>query len=293
MVHDRISHEHQLEHLVALGLRLHAEVAQQAVQDLAHGVGQGHLATRVHHHVGDPAHQVLAEPDLGVHGAGRRQHRAGRQVAEVAGDGRGPHVDGHAEGTVAEAGPRGHHQAVVTDRHGDRASTTGQCRLEFGDDPVVDGDAREAPLVVQGLDEATHLADRLVQGRFRHLDQAQDENGVQLQVAEVHLLADHLPVDLAFGRYVDHQVAADRRRTGEAMGSVQRPAAPVGVLDRAPGRHVVLGDGHAVLGEVAEGRLDLAASADSAASTHRVQVDTQLPGGVQQRRPGGDLAATT
>jgi hypothetical protein len=56
---------------------------------------------------------------------------------------------------------------------------------------------------------------------------------------------------------------------------------------------VVGGDGHAVLGEVAEGRLHLATPAYPTATTHRVQVDAQLSGGIQKRRPDGYLAAPT
>ena len=106
-------------------------------------------------------------------------------------------------------------------------------------------------------------------------------------------MRNHILENIFTKYYDDSMKIADFTEGGPQGAPAPGPAAPVGVLDRAPGRHVVLGDGHAVLGEVAEGRLDLAASADSAASTHRVQVDTQLPGGVQQRRPGGDLAATT
>ena len=61
---------------------------------------------RVHHHVGHAAHQVLAEADLRVHRAGRRQHLAARQVAQVPGDGRRAHVERDAERRVVEARAR-------------------------------------------------------------------------------------------------------------------------------------------------------------------------------------------
>src|SRR5690625_5521258 len=44
------------------------------------------ISAGVHHDVGDPAHQVFAEADLGVHDAAGRQHLSGREVAEVGGN---------------------------------------------------------------------------------------------------------------------------------------------------------------------------------------------------------------
>ena len=62
-------------------------------------------ALGMHHHVRDPAHQVLAEADLRVHHAGAGEDRAVGQVREVAGDRRRADVDGDAVGRVVEARP--------------------------------------------------------------------------------------------------------------------------------------------------------------------------------------------
>ena len=56
----------------------------------------GHLlrAARIHHRVGDPAHQILAEADLRIHGAAGGHDLAGFEVAQVRGDGRRADIDG-------------------------------------------------------------------------------------------------------------------------------------------------------------------------------------------------------
>ena len=61
--------------------------------------GGGHflLAARIHHHIGDAAHQVFAEADLRVHQAGGGHHLARREIGEMGGNGGGAHVDGDAD----------------------------------------------------------------------------------------------------------------------------------------------------------------------------------------------------
>jgi hypothetical protein len=69
VMHDRVADDRHLDDVGALHPRLAGHRADELVEGLAHGRGQLALAARVHHHVRDPAHQVLAEPDLRVHEA--------------------------------------------------------------------------------------------------------------------------------------------------------------------------------------------------------------------------------
>src|SRR5690606_34744963 len=77
-------------------------------------------AARVHHNVGHPAHEVLAEADLRVHEAGGGDHLAAGEVAEMAGNGGGADVEGDAEAAVVEAGPDGGDDLTAV--HGDSNS---------------------------------------------------------------------------------------------------------------------------------------------------------------------------
>ena len=288
VVHDRVADQHHLQHLISLGFPLEAEVGQQVVQGAADGGSQLGFATRVHHHVGDPAHEVLAEPDLRVHGSCCGQYGAGCQVAEVAGDRRGAHVHGHAQGTVPQARPDGYHAVAIPDSRCHRARSIGRPVGQAVGHPVVESEASEAPLVGQGVEQS---AVRTVPDGFGwrgDLDQAEDQNRVQCQVAQVHILADDLPMDLALGRDVDHQVAGYSGGTTQPSGFRQGPTAPIVLLDSSAGRYVVLHDGDAVLSKLTEGGRHLAAPADPAASADRVEIHPQPTGGVQQGGTGGE-----
>ena len=74
----------------------------RSLERVADGLGQLDVAAGIHHHVGDPAHQVFAEADLRVHATGRREHLAVVEVAQMAGDGGRADVDGDADDPVDE-----------------------------------------------------------------------------------------------------------------------------------------------------------------------------------------------
>ncbi len=86
VMHDRVPDEHDLEDVLAVDPGVGDELADQLVERGTHRGGELALAAGVHHHVRHPAHQVLAEADLGVHPSHARQHLTGREVAEVPGD---------------------------------------------------------------------------------------------------------------------------------------------------------------------------------------------------------------
>src|SRR5690606_34297909 len=112
--HDRVADDGGIEDVDDRDAGLVGDRVEQLVERAAHGLGQLDFAARVHHDVGDPAHQVFAEADLRVHHAAGGDHLAGREVAEVGGDGRRADVDGDAIGLVAEAGiDVGDHLAAV------------------------------------------------------------------------------------------------------------------------------------------------------------------------------------
>ena len=70
VMHDRVPHQADLEHIERVDRGRGPQLDDHRSQCLAHDCGELDLTTGIHHHVGDPAHQVLAEADLGVHPAG-------------------------------------------------------------------------------------------------------------------------------------------------------------------------------------------------------------------------------
>ena len=65
-----------------------------------------------------------------------------------------------------------------------------------------------APLLVQRLLEATKITGRLVHVRLGDLDVIEADDRIDLDRMGLRALADDLPVDLAFGRHVDDEIAA-------------------------------------------------------------------------------------
>ena len=81
---------------------LGGELREAAANDLR----QLLLRARVEHHVGDAAHEILAEADLRVHLARGGEHFAGSEVAEVAGDRRRADVERDPVRAVVKARAR-------------------------------------------------------------------------------------------------------------------------------------------------------------------------------------------
>ncbi len=106
VVHDRIADEDQIEDVVAIDLRFGADLADQSVDRIAHRLGHRLAAVRVHHHVGDAAHQIFAEADLRVRRAGRGEPPARQQRHQMHGDGGRADVAGNALGLVLQARPQ-------------------------------------------------------------------------------------------------------------------------------------------------------------------------------------------
>ena len=105
-------------------------------------------------------------------------------------------------------------------------------------------------------------------------------------------LAHDLPVDLAFGRHVDDEVAADPRLAAEPPAGRKGAALlDVALLDRAPRAGVSRARIQRVLGEGALGDVDLAAAADPAPAADGIEIDPEFSGGVEQARPVGERAA--
>ena len=268
-----------------------ARPSDERPQGRAHGAGHLERATLVHHRVRDAAHEVLAEPDLRVHDARRGQDRAVAEVGEMAGDRRRADVDRDAVDLLVETGPDGRHVAPVVDSDRDRVAALLERRLERPDDVEVGGQAGQVPLALEGVEEADQVTGRRGELGRRDLDVVEADDRVDDEVADRQALADDLAVDLAVGRDVDDHVAAQVGGTRQPA-SLGEPLLAV-VLGLALGRRgqVVGAGSDAVLGERAERRHDLAATAEAAPATDRVDVDAERARGVEDRRPLGEPAA--
>ena len=127
VMHDRVPDEGHVENRcpidraqrVDAGRSIVDEFADHRVQCGANRTGELDIATRIHHHVRDPRHEVITKPDLRIHHAVARDHFAGRQVDQVAGDGGRPDINGDAKGAIDVAGIHGAHIATTPNTDSD------------------------------------------------------------------------------------------------------------------------------------------------------------------------------
>ena len=88
MVHDWIAHDGDIDNVRSVNGGELTQLGGDLIQRSANSLCQFDLAAWVHHHVTDPAHQILAEPNLRIHLASGGKHFAGCEVDEMASDGR-------------------------------------------------------------------------------------------------------------------------------------------------------------------------------------------------------------
>ena len=290
-MHDRVADERDLEDVVARDARTLRELGRELREAAADGARELLLGAGVHHHVGDAAHQILAESDLRVHLSCRSEHVAGGEVAEVAGDRRRADVEGDPEHRLVEARPdAGDHRAVV---HGDRdaPASPAQGLLQPRQDVRVALEPHQPPLALESIAQAPEIARRGGQIRLLDLDVVKANDRVHLDRVRVCLLAHDLAMHLAFRGNVDHELPNDAGGAPEAPPGCETAVGGVGLLDVADGCQVRGGRDDRVLRVLALAHLDLAAAADAATAADRVDVDPEPPGRFEHGRAVLELAA--
>ncbi len=215
VMHDRIADDGHLEDVAAGHPGLLGELVDQFVERPAHGAGERPGPLRLHHHVRNPAHQVLAESNLRVHHPGRGEDLPGGEIAEMPGNRGRADIDGHPEAAFVEAWPGGHHRPLVPDRNSHLPVAGTERVLEFAEGAWLDRDAGQLPLLGEGGEETLGVPGRLVQSRGGGLDVAKHEHRIENQSVQLDSFADHLPVELALRRDVDHEIPADFGHTTE------------------------------------------------------------------------------
>ena len=238
VVHDRVADEGQFQDLRALDAGLVRERREEPIERFADRLGQLHVATLMHHHVADPAHQVLAEADLRVHDPGARQDGAVGQVREVARDRRGTDVNGHPEGPVVETRPDRDDVATAVDGDGDPVRTLLERRLERADDCEVCPQPVETPFRAECIEQPAKIPRRGGEVGRHDIHGVESDDGVQHEGTRVQVLAHDLAVDLALRRDVDHSVAKELGRARQPPIRGKAMLGAVGRLDLAGFRQV-------------------------------------------------------
>ena len=292
-MHDRVADDREIEDLDPLDACAHRQRGDQPVERLAHGRRHLARALRVHHRVRDAAHEVLAEPDLRVHDAVAGEDRTIGQVGEVAGDRRRSDIDRDPIRRLVEPRPDSDDVVAGVDRHGDTVLAGFEGRLEGAHDLEVRLEARQLPFTLERLEQPGQVAGRRRELGWRDLDVVEPDDWVDREGADVEALAHDLAVDLALRRDVDQDVATQRGRARQATVGGQALVGAVGGFQLGEGGQVVGCRSDAVLRELAEALRHLAAPADPAAATDRVDVHAERARGVEDRGAGLEPAAAT
>ena len=104
MVHYGIADKDQFHDLVRINGSGRRRFLREAVDGLPNCRGHFGVAAGVQHRVAYPAHEVLAEPDLRIHGSRARDDVTAAQVAEMRRYRGGPQIDGKtAQASFPEA----------------------------------------------------------------------------------------------------------------------------------------------------------------------------------------------
>ena len=127
----------------------------------------------------------------------------------------------------------------------------------------------------------------------RDLDIMEADDRIDLDRMLLGALAHNLAMDLALGRHVDDEIAADPRLAAEPPAAAQAGRAfRRSALDLAPWGCMIGARGiDGMLGEIALGDIDLAAPAYAASAADRIEIDAKRARGGEQARAVGEFAA--
>ena len=290
-MHDRIADRGHLDDPLARDPGRLGDAADETVDGLADDGGHLAVAAGMEHHVGDPAHQVLAEADLRVHHARRSQHLAAGEVAKMRGNRGRADVDGDAERLLDQARPD---RDEIATAHGNRdlPAAGAQGLLQRGEDRHPGPQPLDPPLLAERHREAVEVACRIVHVRLGHFDIVERHRRIGGDRAGIGRLADDLPMDLAFRRHVDHHIAGDVRLASEPPPGLQLAAqADIALLRRVPGAEMTRRGRDAVFRELAFGNLDLAASADAPPAADRIEIGAERAGRIEHGGALGEAGA--
>ena len=133
------------------------------------------------------------------------------------------------------------------------------------------------PLRFQCLGKATEITGRLVHVGLAHLDQAEPDDRVHVDLAVIGRLANKLVMNLAFRRDIDDDVGLKGRLAGQAPPLGKSLFLGIAGFDGGHTAQAVLSGGDAVLGEFAGSDINLAAAAQRAATTNGIDIDAKCP----------------
>jgi len=138
---------------------------------------------------------------------------------------------------------------ALVQRDRDRPFSLAQDRLQFDQRRGGDGDVTDAPLRSDRILDPLEIARGCMHVRLGHGDVVKFGRGVHDHDACRCGLANDLPVNLAFGRHVHHDIALHGGLTAQPAALLEAPDIVIALFDRVPVGQRTLAHCHAMLGE--------------------------------------------
>ena len=171
--------------------------------------------------------------------------------------------------------------SVLADGDGHAPAARAQRLLQAGQHRQARAHAGQRPLRGERVGKPAEIARGVAHVGFGDFDVAQPHDGIDGHGARLGALADDLTMNLAFGRHVDDEIAAEFRLTAEPAAGGERAALlRIARLDAAFGRRMIRRRDERMLGEFALGDVDLTAPADAAPAADGIEIDAQPARGV-------------
>ena len=158
VVHDGVADEGGLQDVGGRYPNLACHIGGEFVDRAANRLGHLLFAARVHHHVGDPAHQVFTKTDLRVHQSSGGHHITCGQIAQMRRNRGGAHVDGDAVGVLPETRPDRNDLALAVHGYRDLPVAFPQRLLQLVQYPNVTRQIGEPPLELERVFEPAQIA---------------------------------------------------------------------------------------------------------------------------------------
>jgi hypothetical protein len=147
--------------------------------------------------------------------------------------------------------------------------------MEVGKSPLLGEGGHQTPIIGGCFTEPGHGDIYVIEPDHR----------VDVDVDHLGTLPHYLSVHLALGRNVDDDVTEDPGRAAETMMFAERSPAPIGQLGRTG-----LGQPRLIEWDgLGRSELDLASPTDPSPAANRVEIDSEMSGGIENRGAGFDL----
>ena len=238
MMHDGVAGERDVQDFVGSSTGRTCRLCDDLVEGAPDRGRQFRVSAGMHHDIRDPAHQILAEPDLRVHHPRRCHDLAARQIAEMGRDRGRADVDREAQRSLVKSRPETDESAVAANRGGDLPAPAPQARLQRSENRHAGAKVLDAALR-QRSREPAEVARGIMHVRLGDLHEMQAHQRIHVDRVRLCPLPHHLPMHLRLRRDVDDEIAFDLRLTSETASVRQASQPAVSLLDRV-GRADVL-----------------------------------------------------